>query len=220
MFHLRPRCTLLMCRVVSSGAPLGLRVQALEIVQNLTADSLPSEVGRYLELLGEGEFLTVWVDAAREGQDTRLRVPVSLSERRALPISMLNRKALYVMSNLALGNEKVRNIIASHVEILEVLSEALVGLHDDVFGSRQNAKVDQVKVPAIRSLRHLLESNAKTHRPRQGMLDLLQPYQLKSRLKDLAESSPSLDVCHGAVGLLEVLDRGRESGTVVGSVPK
>ena len=31
------------------------------------------------------------------------------------------------------------------------------------------------------------------------MLDLLQPFQLKSRLKDLAENSPSLDVSHGAV---------------------
>jgi len=87
----------------------------------------------------------------------------------------------------------------------------------------QNAKQDMVKIPAIRCLRHLIESNAKTHRPRQAMLDLLHPYQLKPRLKDLAETSPSLDVCHGAVGLLDVLERGRESGSaapVVGSAPR
>lgn len=80
-----------------------------------------------------------------------------------------------------------------------------------------------MKIPAIRSLRHLIESNAKTHRPRQAMLDLLQPFQLKSRLKDLAENSPSLDVSHGAVGLLDVLERGRESGSAapaVGSAPR
>jgi hypothetical protein len=55
------------------------------------------------------------------------------------------------------------------------------------------------------------------------MLDLLQPFQLKSRLKDLAENSPSLDVSHGAVGLLDVLERGRESGSAapaVGSAPR
>ena len=80
----------------------------------------------------------------------------------------------------------------------------------------QNAKVDPVKVPAIRAIRHLVESNAKTHRPRQAMLDLLQPYQLKPRLRELAESSPSLEVCQGAVGLLEILERGKEtSGSVL-----
>lgn len=78
-----------------------------------------------------------------------------------------------------------------------------------------------MKIPAIRTLRHLMESNAKTHRPRQAIADLFQPYQLKPRLKELAESSPSLDVCQGAVGLLEVLDRGRDSGAAgVGSAPR
>lgn len=199
-------------------------MQALEIVQNLTADALPSEIGRCLESLGEDQFLSLWVGVAREGQEVELRIPVSFLD--LSPREASSSKALFVMSNLALGNEKVRATISAHVEILEVLSEALVSpLHlFKMVSSWKNAKMDQVKVPAIRSLRHLIESNAKTHRPRQGMLDLLQPYQLKTRLKELAETSPSLDVCHGAVGLLEVLDRGRENtasvGVVVGSAPK
>lgn len=77
----------------------------------------------------------------------------------------------------------------------------------------QNARADSVKIPALRALRHLIESNPRTHRPRQSMIDLLQPYQLKARLKELTESSPSLDVCQGAMALLETLDRGRDSPT-------
>ena len=81
--------------------------------------------------------------------------------------------------------------------------------------------MDTVKIPAMRALRYLLESNIKTRRPRQGVLELLQPYQLKPRLKELAEGSPSLDVCQAAVGLLDVLDRGREGPAgQVGSVPR
>ncbi len=49
------------------------------------------------------------------------------------------------------------------------------------------------------------------------MVDLLHPYQLKPRLRELAEQSSSLDVCQAAVGLLDVLERSRETGSV-GSV--
>ena len=77
----------------------------------------------------------------------------------------------------------------------------------------QNAKVDSVKVPALRCFRHLVESNGKTRRPRQAMVDLLHPYQLRTRLKELSEHSPSLDVCQAAVGLLDVLERSKEMGS-------
>ena len=107
-----------------------------------------------------------------------------------------------MLSNLALGNEKTRLSIVNRVELLEALSAAI------------NAKVDSVKVPALRCLRHLVESNAKTHRPRQAIVDLLQPYQLKPRLRELAEQSPSLDVCQAAVGLLDLLDKSRDTGSV------
>lgn len=86
-----------------------LRIQALEITQNLLADALASEVSRCLDLLGEGEFLDILTDSAREGQDPELRIP-----------------ALYVLSNLALGNEKTRSTMVSRVETLEVLSEGIV----------------------------------------------------------------------------------------------
>ena len=74
----------------------------------------------------------------------------------------------------------------------------------------QNAKEDIVKTPTLRCLRHLIESNAKSRRPRQPMIEVFQPYQLKSRVRQLSESSPSLDVCQAALGLIEVLDKGRE----------
>ncbi len=52
------------------------------------------------------------------------------------------------------------------------------------------------------------------------MVDLLHPYQLKTRLKELAEQSPSLDVCQAAVGLLDVLEKSRETGIVGSAGPR
>ncbi|WVQ84004.1 hypothetical protein IAT38_006149 [Cryptococcus sp. DSM 104549] len=166
--------------------PLVLRIQAFEITQNLFAEVSSYEISRAVEQLGEKELLDLVTNAARSGEDVDLRIP-----------------ALYVLSNLSLGNERIRAAIVHRVEILEVLSDAL------------NSKHDPLKVPALRTLRHLIESSAKTHRPRQGMLAVFQPYQLQPRLRQLAEASGSLDVCQAAVGLLDVLDRGRENGGVV-----
>ncbi|WWD22052.1 hypothetical protein CI109_106540 [Kwoniella shandongensis] len=171
--------------LMAPSTPLALRVQAFEITQNLLAEATAPEISRTVDNLGEKELLDLVTNAAREGEKVELRIP-----------------ALYVLSNLALGNERLRGSIVGRVEILEVLSGAL------------NSKLDPLKVPSLRTLRHLIESNAKTHRPRQGMVDLFQPYQLKPRLKELAEASASLDVCQAAVGLLDVLDRGREGGGV------
>ena len=55
-----------------------LRIQALEIVQNLCADAAPVEVGRYLEQLVEGEFMSILVAAARSDQEPEMRIPVSI----------------------------------------------------------------------------------------------------------------------------------------------
>ncbi|KAK8846743.1 hypothetical protein IAR55_005830 [Kwoniella newhampshirensis] len=171
--------------LMTLSTPLTLRVQAFEITQNLLAEATALEISRTVENLGEKELLDLVTNAAKEGEQVELRIP-----------------ALYVLSNLALGNERLRACIVGRVEILEVLSGAL------------NSKLDPLKVPSLRTLRHLIESNAKTHKPRQGMVDLFQPYQLKPRLKELAEASASLDVCQAAVGLLNVLDRGRDGGGV------
>ncbi|OCF37579.1 hypothetical protein I316_00705 [Kwoniella heveanensis BCC8398] len=169
--------------LLTAPTPQGLRIQAFEITQNLLAEASSSEISRTVEALGEKDLLDLVTEAARDKEDIELRIP-----------------ALYVLSNLALGNEKVRAAIVSRIEILEVLSEAL------------NSKTDALKVPSLRTMRHLIESNAKTHRPRSGMIELFQPYQLKTRLRELAEGSVSLDVCQAAVGLLDVLDRERGVG--------
>ncbi|WVQ97812.1 hypothetical protein IAU59_004927 [Kwoniella sp. CBS 9459] len=169
--------------LLASSTPQALRIQAFEIVQNLLAEASSTEISRTVEALGEKDLLDLVTEAAWDKEDVELRIP-----------------ALYVLSNLALGNEKVRAAIVGRIETLEVLSEAL------------NSKSDALKVPSLRTMRHLIESNAKTHRPRSGMIELFQPYQLRSRLRELAEGSVSLDVCQAAVGLLDVLDRERGAG--------
>lgn len=100
-----------------------MRIQGLEIVQNLIADASPIDVAKYLDLLGEIDFLVTLVQAAREGETDELRIPVS---RVTALVQHADDEALYVMSNLALGNERVRTLMSSRVEILEVLSASLV----------------------------------------------------------------------------------------------
>jgi hypothetical protein len=39
-----------------------------------------------------------------------------------------SHQALYVISNLALGNERTRNVIVGRLEVIELLSKALVSL--------------------------------------------------------------------------------------------
>ncbi|MDN8972017.1 hypothetical protein Q0P32_14630, partial [Staphylococcus aureus] len=71
-----------------------------------------------------------------------------------------------------------------------------------------NVPYDEVRIPALRALRHLVDSNSR-RRPRQNIVDLLQPYQLKTRVRDLAESDTSVSVRAGAVALLELLERAK-----------
>ena len=100
-----------------------MRIQGLEIVQNLIADASPIDIAKYLDLLGENDFLVTLVQAAREGETDELRIPVG---RVPSVVLYAHDEALYVMSNLALGNERVRTLMSSQVEILEVLSASLV----------------------------------------------------------------------------------------------
>ncbi|WWD00304.1 hypothetical protein V866_007215 [Kwoniella sp. B9012] len=179
-------------RVLTSPSTIqSLRVQALEITQNLFADSSVPEISRAVENFGEAELFDSIIQASRESHDADLRIP-----------------ALYVLSNIALGNEKIRNSIVGRVEILEILSTSL------------NSSNDSIKIPTLRTLRHLIESNSNSknpnpnHRskPRQQMIDIFQPYQLKYRLKELVESSLNVSVKEQSIGLLDVLERERGNG--------
>ncbi|WVW78739.1 hypothetical protein I302_100699 [Kwoniella bestiolae CBS 10118] len=177
--------------LTSSLTTQSLRIQALEIVQNIFADSSVPEISRTVENIGEDALFDSIIQASKEGQDADLRIP-----------------ALYVLSNIALGNEKVRNAIVGRVEILEILSNSLNSLNDSI------------KIPTLRTLRHLIESNSNSKnpnpnhrsRPRQQMIDIFQPYQLKYRLKDLVESSLNISVKEQSIGLLDVLERERGTG--------
>jgi hypothetical protein len=94
---------------LSPSTTLSLRTQAFELLQNVLADATTSELTRTLEASGETALLDLVQLAARKGDTTELRVP-----------------AMYVLSNLALGNEKVRTALVGRVEILEAVSEGLV----------------------------------------------------------------------------------------------
>jgi hypothetical protein len=83
-------------------------------------------------------------------------------------------------------------------ELLQALSQAL------------NSRNDAIRIPAIRTLKHLVESlHSRSHRPRQEVVNILHPYQLKVRLREIAEVAPGLSVRQQAVALLELLERAR-----------
>jgi hypothetical protein len=107
---------------LSIDTPSVLRVQALELAQNLLADCGTTEITRIFEGLGEGSLLTVLGRSLGGGVDDEIRIPVSYDGSESL------WQALYILSNLALGNEKLRATMVSRVDLLEGLCMALVGL--------------------------------------------------------------------------------------------
>nr|AAV98491.1 BSP2 [Cryptococcus neoformans var. neoformans] len=185
-------------QIISSSMPEDIQEQGLEVVQNLLAEESGAEVTRMVERLG-GED----VDGKRGGIEGFLDFLVDLlSDKGAAMFSEVRLSAMYVLVNLSLGNEKLRTALTARVELLEVLSEAL------------NVPRDPLKIPAILTYHNLLESSAKTHRPRQNILDILEPYLLKPRLKKLSEESRNLDVVQKSIKLLDVLERERTTKTV------
>ncbi|KGB79932.2 hypothetical protein CNBG_5870 [Cryptococcus deuterogattii R265] len=185
-------------QIISSTMPEDIQEQGLEVVQNLLAEESGAEVMRMVERLG-GED----VDGKRGGIEGFLDFLVDLLSDTGAPMcSEVRLSAMYVMVNLSLGNEKLRTALMARVELLEVLSEAL------------NVPRDPLKIPAILTYHNLLESSAKTHRPRQNILDILEPYLLKPRLKKLSEESRNLDVVQKSIKLLDVLERERATKTV------
>lgn len=164
--------------------PVSARVQALGILQNLLDKQSASQLARTVDQMGAEAFFGLMGDILR-GEDAEVRVA-----------------ALYCLGSVALGNERMRRQITERVQLVETLSDAL------------NSRDTQVCVPAIRALRHLIEKSEKSDgtrswRPRQGVVDLLQPYQLKTRLRDLSDNSANVTVRRDASNLLEILERAR-----------
>ena len=79
--HFRNPHSCTICSFIDPSTATNLRVQALEITQNILADALPSEVARTLDLLGDSSLLDILAQAAKEGQDVELRIPVGYSDR-------------------------------------------------------------------------------------------------------------------------------------------
>lgn len=168
-------------RFLRPTTPTALRAQALDILQNLVDGQTASELNKTLDNLGVDFALDI-IYSAITSEDIELREP-----------------GLYILSHLALGNERLRSALTSRVGLLEALSDAL------------DSRRDVVVIPALRTLRHLIESNSRTHRPRQAVIELLQPYQLKTRARELCDTATSSAVRQGAVTLVDLLERARSS---------
>lgn len=171
---------------ITPPTPLSLRSQAFAILQNIFDDQTQSQLTRTVDTLG--------ADALFGMLHAVLRAPSSGDE------AELRGTAMFILGSLALGNERLRRSITDRVPLLEALSDAL------------NTRDEHVRLPALRALRHLLEKNSdpgRAHRPRQGVVDLLKPYQLQQRVREVAENAPSTTVRQRARELLEILERAR-----------
>lgn len=104
---------------------MSLRNQGFQILQNLLADLPIADISKTVDHLDESELLDL-VQAAVKETDTSLRVSVRLTYA-ILRAQLMTTQVLYLTSNLAGGNEKLRNALVGRVEIVEALSEALVG---------------------------------------------------------------------------------------------
>lgn len=181
--------------MVSPGVPPLLRRQALELLQNIVDNQLAADLALTLDGLGADwlvDTLTAMVASAVGTAGGR--APSASEEALAVP-------SLYVLSQLALGSERQRAGLTARVELLDALSQAL------------NSRNDSIRYPALRTLTNLVKSNARGQRPRQAVVDLLQPYQLRMRLRDIAERAgaqrESVTAGDLAVDLLNLLERAR-----------
>lgn len=97
------------CRMLQVEMALPVREQAIDIVRNLVADAGASEIGRVAECLGLDHVLHCLEIAMESRASQSLQAP-----------------ALWVLSNLALGPEKLRSAMTTRVSLVEGLSNALV----------------------------------------------------------------------------------------------
>jgi hypothetical protein len=96
-------------RMLDVKMSLPVREQAIDIVRNLVADAGSSEIGRVAECLGFDHLLYCLEVAMESRASQTLQAP-----------------ALWVLSNLALGPEKLRNAMTTRLSLVEGLSNALV----------------------------------------------------------------------------------------------
>jgi hypothetical protein len=196
-----------LAELISPRTPPQLRTQALHLLQNVVDQASKAELSRTLDALGSGvsDVVGEGMGLMDGGFADDLPAPeLSVSGMDSIVSALsaddleLRKPALYILSNLALGNERVRGVLLGRVEVLEGISDAL------------GSKVDALRIPALRTLRHLLESNSTSRRPRPAVVEAIKPYQYKARLKDIWENSPNLTVKSLSQNLLEILDRAKD----------
>ncbi|WVO15817.1 hypothetical protein L204_103479 [Cryptococcus depauperatus] len=179
--------------LVSPSVPDQLKVQGLQIIQNLIAKEHMADISRIADNIGENSSNHLTKSDGSEGLLELLAEILNKTKYNVDP--EVEIASLYVLSNLALGNEKLRAAIVSHTAIVRILSDAI------------NADLVDSQIPAILAFHHLILSSTKMRRSHQSTLDTLLPCIPKTRLKDLANNRTNLEAAQKSMDLLEEIDR-------------
>ncbi|WVQ76763.1 hypothetical protein IAR50_006437 [Cryptococcus sp. DSM 104548] len=183
--HFGPDWLLDLC---SPESPNSIRVQGIEIIQNILAEECPSLVSWLAnDLGGVGGFRTL-LDLLES----------CITGKQYFDDQGIRSASLRALSNLALGDATIRTEILERTTVLECLS-TVVTEHPDV----------DSQVSAITTYQHLLESSTKSHTPRDAVVVALQSHQLVLRMRALVECSKRVDVVEKATALLNLLEQGR-----------
>ncbi|ODN75359.1 hypothetical protein, variant 1 [Cryptococcus amylolentus CBS 6039] len=172
----------------SEKSPDSIRVQGLEIMQNILAEECPSTVSRLANDLGGVGGLQTLLDL----------LEACMTGKPAFDGQATTSASLRVLSNLALGDATTRTEILDRAAVLQCLS-TIVTESPDV----------NLQVSAITTFQHLIESSTRPHTPRDAVVVALQSYQLVLRMRASAENSKKVDVVDKATAVLNLLGRER-----------
>ncbi|ODO03112.1 hypothetical protein I350_05957 [Cryptococcus amylolentus CBS 6273] len=171
----------------SEKSPDSIRVQGLEIMQNILAEECPFTVSRLANDLGGVGGLQTLLDL----------LEACMTGKPAFDGQATTSASLRVLSNLALGDATTRTEILDRATVLQCLS--LITESSDV----------NSQVSAITTFQHLIESSTRPHTPRDAVVVALQSYQLVLRMRASAENSKKVDVVDKATAVLNLLGRER-----------
>ncbi|ODN96444.1 hypothetical protein L198_04158 [Cryptococcus wingfieldii CBS 7118] len=170
----------------SEKSPDSIRVQGLEIMQNILAEECPSTVSRLANDLGGVGGLQTLLDL----------LEACITGKPAFD-GQTTTSSLRVLSNLALGDATTRTELLDRAAVLQCLS--MITESPDV----------KSQVSAITTFQHLIESSTRPHTPRDAVVVALQSYQLVLRMRASAENSKKVDVVDKATAVLNLLGRER-----------
>ncbi|KAJ9104537.1 hypothetical protein QFC21_002033 [Naganishia friedmannii] len=178
--------------------------QALAFTRNLIAEASEAEITRLFDGVGE-EALFDSIEAAmtvpqhgksgsNDANEEGLFKPCG--HIAALQASDRLEQALFVLYNIALGNEFHREAILKRPNILTGMKQALYMPESPL-----------IKIPAIGAFINLVETNDRHRRTRQEVINRLRPYLIPAQVRALC-TDVSFDVRDKAGKLLAILEVG------------